>query len=334
MSWSMSTSSGSTASGSIRSSFSSSSPLIFTVTVPRPRWPPPPRSSTPPAPWPCRPASSGPASSSGSGWADPSAALLIVEDFLGAELGAQALDQLVVVERRGTGGRHGCGGELERQRQRASGHPTHRARNNIATLLRLLLDERGILGESDRQAVAFEGEWCGGRERGTEHPVLLAHGLGDSRPQRNDLAEFDRPNRLWLDSNSRGPLRCLPLEGWRRRRGLRGLGRHPGRGLQLVDPEHERLERKVRLRLRGLQECHLKLDARLAAVLHGGDCGGQEVDSAQDLTLGEAAGLVRQPVRLLGRDREGVGHMPERLDHEEVAEMGGEVAHELREVAP
>ena len=111
-------------------------------------------------------------------------------------------------------------------------------------------------------------------------------------------------------------------------------GATPAALLELVDPEHQRLEREVGLRLGRLQQRHLELDARLAAVLDRGDRRREEVDRAQDLALREALGLSRQAVGVLGRDGERVGHVAERLHHEQVAQVRGEVAHELREVAP
>ena len=61
---------------------------------------------------------------------------------------------------------------------------------------------------------------------------------------------------------------------------------------------------------------------------------GQEVDRAQDLALREALGLRREAVGVLGGHRERVRHVPERLHHEQVTQVRGQVAHELREVAP
>ena len=73
-----------------------------------------------------------------------------------------------------------------------------------------------------------------------------------------------------------------------------------------------------------LQQRHLELDARLRAVLDGGDRGRQEVDRAQDLGLVDPLGLRLQAIGVLGGDRERVGHLAERLHHEQVAQVQAE----------
>ena len=102
----------------------------------------------------------------------------------------------------------------------------------------------------------------------------------------------------------------------------------------LLDPEEQGLEREVGLRLRGLQQSELELDPRIRAVLDRGQRGGQQIARAKDLSLDEALGLRGNPVGLLGRDRERVRHLPERLHDEKMAQMGREIADELGDVPP
>ena len=91
---------------------------------------------------------------------------------------------------------------------------------------------------------------------------------------------------------------------------------------------------RSRLRLHRLQQRELELDARLGAVLDRGAGAREQVDRAQHLRLRQPVGLRVEAVGVLGGHGEGGGHLAERLDDEEVAQVLREVLHEVGDVAP
>ena len=144
-----------------------------------------------------------------------------IKDFLGRELSSQALDQLVLAQQR-----RGVGVTMLAQLiGHVEGLPTEAAKgalNQLPVGFSLLLHKGRIRREGNHQTVAVECERAGRRERCTEHPVLLGHGLGHRRPDRLQLIEFERAHSL----------RSALGLGLHRHRGgsARTLGRGPGRG--------------------------------------------------------------------------------------------------------
>ena len=142
--------------------------------------------------------------------------------------------------------------------------------------------------------------------------------------------------------------RARRRRGRRRMRRGRGRRRAVGRGaacsaaapapepraLELLDPEQQRLQRQVGLRLHRLQQRQLELDARLGAVLDRATARRRAGRSrAAPRPAASRVGLRVQAVGVLGGDRERVGHLAERLHDEQVAQVRGQVAHELGDVA-
>src|SRR4051794_11015600 len=279
MSCSISTSSGSTASGSIVTSRSSRSPVTFTVTMP-----PPALTST--------------TSFFSCSWAFIISACicwtcfiiwfmfgclgmrarLLVEDFFGPELVLQPLEQL---------GFRQHDGRLRRQLADVVADVERRARERadrstyqLIVGLHLLLREAGVGLEADDEARTVDRGGPRLSQERADHLVLLADLVDDRRPQRLQPFEVDLGGGFGLRFRRDGGCRCRRghrARGARRRlldRGGRGLldraaarrlGQPP---LELLDPEQERLDREVGLRLDRLQQRELELDARLGAVLH------------------------------------------------------------------
>src|SRR5215210_5774897 len=183
MSWSSSTSSGSTAPGSILISCSSSSPVIFTVTMP------PPAEASTISCFSCSCAFSISACicctwriiAFMSGCLGIS--ILVLEYLFGAQLRAQALDQLLLRQHHRLG-RAAVPAQLVDDRERAPGQAAHGALNQLAVALGLLLLEDGLLRERHGHAVALERGGPRVGEQRPDHRVLLAHRVGHRRPER------------------------------------------------------------------------------------------------------------------------------------------------------
>ena len=137
-------------------------------------------------------------------------------------------------------------------------------------------------------------------EQRAHHRVLLPDGLGDRAPDGLDPVEVERRGRACLPGSGSGsggtaasgsssgfataaaavpppPAETARAVGGVRARSRGGAGASGAAAaaaearLELLDPEQQRLERQVGLRLRRLQQRELELDPRLGAVLDGGD---------------------------------------------------------------
>src|SRR5215212_7403074 len=109
--------------------------------------------------------------------------LSVVEDFLGAELLLEPLDQLVV----GKGDRRrtlvlGELAALALDLERAAGQRSQRRLEQVPVVLALLLAERRVGREREPQPLAVELDRAGGREQRADHAVLAAHGLDRGGP--------------------------------------------------------------------------------------------------------------------------------------------------------
>src|SRR5215211_3497121 len=222
MSWSSSTSSGSTAPGSILISCSSSSPVILTVTMP------PPAEASTVSCFSCSCAFSISACicctwriiAFMSGCFGIS--ILVLENLFGAQLRAKTLDQLLLRQHHRVG-RAAVPAQLVDDRERAPREATDGPLHQLSVALGLLLLEDGLLRERHGHAVALErGGARVGKQR-ADHRVLLAHRVGHPRPERLQTLEVGHRCRSGL-------LEPVLFRGHRPR----------GRGARAAAPGHRR----------------------------------------------------------------------------------------------
>ena len=87
------------------------------------------------------------------------------------------------------------------------------------------------------------------------------------------------------------------------------------------------------LGLGALDQRELELGARVGAVLHRAQRVGDQVEQPDDGRRADAAGLLGEPVVLLGGHAQLLGHLAERLDDHQPAQMRLQIAEEAADVA-
>ena len=108
--------------------------------------------------------------------------------------------------------------------------------------------------------------------------------------------------------------------------GARRRGGSAERALEALDAGHERARRRVDLGRGGLHERELELGAGVGAVLDRAQRGGQQVEQPHDVAAADARGLLGEALVALGRHAQLGGHLAQRLDDEQLARVGLEVA--------